>query len=388
MATYAIILGGGSGSRMQSKGNKVLLPLLGMPVLFRAMLPFISLCEGIILVLRKEDKEIVSELLEQYSLSSYVTCIVIGGETRQNSVYNGLLALPSNATEVLVHDGARALIDTDCIKRVISSTKEKGSGIASVNMIDTVKTADSNGKVLATLNREELFAMQTPQGFLVKDLKNAHAKAKELSFTDDAGVMEYNQYPVYLVEGNRNNIKLTTPIDMLIAKEILLARKTGTKGEPMRIGHGFDVHALVEGRKCILCGVDVPHTKGLLGHSDADVGTHALMDAILGALCLGDIGKHFPDNDNAFKDIDSLLLLKKVVELMEKEGYRIGNVDVTLVAQKPKLAPYILSMRETLAKILKAPLSSVNVKATTTEWLGFEGEEKGITAHAVCLLVQ
>lgn len=154
----------------------------------------------------------------------------------------------------------------------------------------------------------------------------------------------------------------------------------------MRIGHGYDVHRLVEGRKCIIGGVDIPHSKGLLGHSDADVLTHAVMDAVIGALCLGDIGKLFPDNDPAYEGADSIMLCKRVAEVMKKNGYEIGNVDATVIAQAPKMAPYILQMRENLAAALSTDVSNVSVKATTEEKLGFTGEGLGISAHAVCLL--
>ena len=154
----------------------------------------------------------------------------------------------------------------------------------------------------------------------------------------------------------------------------------------MRIGHGYDVHRLIEGRKCIIGGVDIPHSKGLLGHSDADVLTHAVMDAVIGALCLGDIGKLFPDNDPAYEGADSIILCKRVAEVMKKNGYEIGNVDATVIAQAPKMAPYILQMRENLAAALSTDVSNVSVKATTEEKLGFTGEGLGISAHAVCLL--
>ena len=156
----------------------------------------------------------------------------------------------------------------------------------------------------------------------------------------------------------------------------------------MRIGHGYDVHRLTEDRKLILGGVLIPHDRGLLGHSDADVLVHALMDSMLGALALGDIGKHFPDNDNSYKDIDSLVLLKRVNELVLEKGYKMGNCDITVIAQKPKLAPYIEKMRENIAKVLECDISLVNVKATTTEKLGFEGAEEGISAHSVCILCE
>jgi 2-C-methyl-D-erythritol 2,4-cyclodiphosphate synthase len=170
--------------------------------------------------------------------------------------------------------------------------------------------------------------------------------------------------------------------------EAVLKMREGKALPSIRIGQGYDVHPLVAGRKLILCGVEIPHETGLLGHSDADVALHALMDAMLGALALGDIGKHFPDTDPNYKGISSLLLLTHVASLVKERGFKTGNVDMTIVAQRPKLAPYITAMRENVAKVLEAPLDSVNIKATTTEHLGFEGEEKGISAQAVCLLIR
>ena len=233
------------------------------------------------------------------------------------------------------------------------------------------------GRLLDPLDRAQLRAVQTPQTFDCAKLKAAHERAEAEGFdaTDDAALFEHYYGSVRLVTapGAEANIKLTNPADFE-----KLSRPA------MRIGSGYDAHRLAEGRKLILCGVDVPHTRGLDGHSDADVAVHALMDALLGALGEGDIGHHFPDSDPAYEGISSMLLLDHVMKIVREHGYGVANADVTIVAQKPKLAAYIPAMRENLARALGT--DAVNVKATTTERMGFEGEELGISAQAVALL--
>jgi len=226
--------------------------------------------------------------------------------------------------------------------------------------------------------------VQTPRCFLREVLEEAHAAAARDGFTgtDDASLVERLGLPVLLTEGNRNNIKLTTGEDLRMAEELLREPALPT----LRIGTGYDVHRLVPDRELILCGVKIPHTLGLLGHSDADVALHALMDAMLGAMALGDIGKHFPDSDPTYKGISSMKLLEHTVNLLKEHGARVSNCDVTIVAQKPKLAPYILQMRQNVAGALGLPLDRVSVKATTTEQLGFEGEQLGISAQAVAMV--
>ncbi len=387
--TEVILLAAGSGKRMQAGENKVFLPLCGMPALCRSVRAFQGLCDALVLVVKPDEEQKARELLHAHGLMGAVSAIAYGGPERQDSVRNGLALLPKEESIVLIHDGARPLIAKEVIERAIASVKEHGTGVASVPVKDTIKQVDGENKAVSTPDRARLRAVQTPQGFMKSILLAAHHQAEEKGIlaTDDAALVEALGIPVQLTEGSLDNMKITTPEDVLMA-EAALNKREGQHPPSIRIGQGYDVHQLTRGRKLILCGVEIPHETGLLGHSDADVALHALTDALLGALALGDIGKHFPDSDPAYKGISSLLLLKHVVSLVKKHGFTVGNADVTIVAQRPKLAPYIAAMRESAAEALQTPQDRVNIKATTTEHLGFEGEEKGISAHAVCLLMR
>ena len=287
-----------------------------------------------------------------------------------------------------IHDGARPLVTADVIARTLESAQKFGSGVAAVALKDTVKRVDEDSVVVDTPPRDKLRAVQTPQTFEAGLIRKAHAAyALGERATDDAVLAERMGIAVHLTEGDVENIKLTTPEDMLLARQVILKREGQKEEKPMmRIGHGYDVHRLVENRKLILCGVEIPYALGLLGHSDADVALHALMDALLGAAALGDIGRHFPDTDPAYKGADSGKLLDHVVALLEEKGYTVGNVDVTIICQRPKLKDYIEQMRENVARHLKVDIDCVNIKATTTEKLGFEGEGLGISSHAVACI--
>lgn len=379
---FAIILAGGSGSRMGAGCNKVLLEVGGRSVIRRSADAFAPLMDGLVVVTRPEDRAAIEAALDGVACAKVL--FADGGVDRQASVWNGLCALPAGCTKVLVHDGARCLVDEGTIRRAMDAVDEGGTGVAAVPAVDTIKVVDDRQLVVDTPDRAALRVVQTPQGFTRDILMAAHehARADEFRGTDDASLVEHLGLPVRLTLGARTNIKLTTPEDLNMAEAIL-----GANALPaLRVGQGFDVHRLVEGRKLILCGVDVPHTLGLLGHSDADVALHALMDAMLGAMALGDIGKHFPDTDPQYKGISSLLLLAHVTALLREKGARVTNADVTIVAQKPKLLPYVPQMQRNVAEALALPLNRVNIKATTTERLGFEGREEGISAQAVVLV--
>lgn len=377
---YAIILAGGSGSRMGAGMNKVLMPLAGETVIARSLRAFAGMVDGMILVSRSEDMQQMRLAAEQAGID---VRIVAGGATRQESVWNGLYALPEACTHVMIHDGARCLVDKATIERCKASVLECGTGVAAIPVIDTIKETDAEELVVSTPDRSALRAVQTPQGFSLEIIREAHRKAQEAGFigTDDASLVERLNIPVRLTLGDRRNIKLTTPEDMQMAEAFL-----HNDFPALRIGQGYDVHRLVEGRDLILCGVKVPHHLGLLGHSDADVALHALMDAMLGSMALGDIGRHFPDTDEQYRGISSMKLLEHVAALLREHGARVTNCDVTIAAQRPKLLPYVPQMRQNIASVLALPLDRVNVKATTTEHLAFEGREEGISARAVCMV--
>ena len=375
MSAYVIMVCGGSGTRMGAEGNKTLLPVGGVPACVRAGQTLLKVCDGLVAVVRAGEEALFSGVFREYGLP--VCQVVTGGSSRQQSVRHGLEALPPDCTEVLVHDGARPMVDEDTVRRVLESVRTYGTGVAAVPVTDTVKRADAERIVQGTLDRNGLWLMQTPQGFRRELLETAHAQARN-DMTDDAGLVEALGEPVRLVNGSVRNIKLTRREDLAMAE--MLA------GPRLRIGTGFDAHRLAEGRDLVLCGVKVPYERGLDGHSDADVALHALCDALLGAAALGDIGKHFPDTDEKYRGISSLLLTERTREILEEAGYAPANVDITIVAQRPKLAPYIGEMRQNVACALRIPVDCVSVKATTTEKMGYEGRGEGISAQAAAII--
>lgn len=375
----AVIVAAGSATRMQGI-DKMLVPLAGVPVVLRSVraLAASDCIDSLVIVTRTECMETLRTLCAE--VSKPVT-VVAGGASRPESVLAGLAALPEGTELAAIHDGARPLVTQTVIAEAVEAAGRCGAAAPAVPVHDTIKQAE-NGLVRATPERKTLFAVQTPQVFDVKLLKTVLRAAMErgIALTDDCSAVEAAGKPVVLTQGCEENLKITTPVDLTLAEAILKRRKT------MRIGHGYDVHRLTEGRKLILGGVEIPFERGLDGHSDADVLVHALMDALLGAAGLRDIGVLFPDNDPAYKNISSMLLLDRVMLTLEHAGYAVGNVDVTVLAQRPKLKDYIPVMRENLARAMKIPLDCVNIKATTEEGLGFTGSGEGIACHAVCLL--
>lgn len=284
---------------------------------------------------------------------------------------------------------ARApLIRPEKIDETVEAAWRYKAAAAAVPVKDTVKIADDGCFIKETPDRSRLWYVQTPQVFetslYLKAMKQADEKGE--SFTDDCRLVEQTGHKVYLVKSDYDNIKITTPEDIDYVKSVIANRKQTQRGDIMRIGHGYDVHRLAEGRRLILGGVDIPFDKGLLAHSDGDVLIHAVIDSVLGASALGDIGTLFPDTDDAYSGADSVTLLKKAAEKVSLSGYRIGNIDAVIVAQQPKLAPFIEKMRGMLARALDIDINQISIKATTEEKLGFTGDGSGIAAHAVCLL--
>lgn len=385
-----IIPAAGQGKRMKVSSNKVFLPLVDMPVLLHSVLAFSACSEVdnlVIVVATNEVKQVETMLSGVTGIKTWQ--VVIGGSERQYSIANALKVVSQDTKIILVHDGARPLITETCIRAVIKASYAYKAAVVAVPVKDTIKTVDEDQWVTGTPERHTLWAMQTPQGFDAHILHQAYEKARQEGYigTDDASLVERLGVKVKIVPGSYDNLKVTTPEDLTIAEALLVERKREQKGcaaeSMVRVGMGYDVHKLVEGRKLVLGGVEIPYIHGLEGHSDADVVLHAIKDALLGAAALGDIGKHFPDTDAQYKGVSSILLLKRVGEILEEHGYAVNNIDATIVAERPKVAAYIPEMNHNIAAALGIDLGRVNVKATTTEGLGFAGKGEGIAAHAV-----
>ncbi len=379
-----VVVAAGRGARAGFEYNKLFHKMNGRTVLTHTLnaLSKSGLIDEIALVLSESDLEAYESIKLQEGACPLVKAVAPGGSTRQESVYSGLKALSENTDIALIHDCARPFVTDEIIQNVISDAIHFGSGVISTKVIDTIKRVDEEGFAVETPARDSLRAVQTPQAFSYAEIMKAHEYAliHNYTATDDAALYEFLFGRVKLTEADSamENKKLTLKSDFESDMPKFLFRS----------GTGYDVHRLVEGRKLILCGEEIPYEKGLLGHSDADVALHALMDAMLGACALGDIGKLFPDSDMSFKDISSMLLLKRAHEKITEYGFRVTSCDITIVAQKPKLSPYITKMRENIASVMSLPVDRVSVKATTTEKLGFEGEGLGISAQAAATVFQ
>jgi len=306
---------------------------------------------------------------------------VPGGATRQESVRRGLEALlPYQPDFVMVHDGCRPYIPPGTIPALLSALESYDGAIPAVPVADTLKRGGADGRIEVTVSRAGLYRAQTPQGFRFDLLLGLHRGAPE-GATDDAAILERAGHAVALVPGSEYNIKMTYPDDASRLERILAPTLVP------RIGTGFDVHVLEAGRELVLCGVKVPHEKGLAGHSDADVGIHALCDAIYGALAEGDIGRHFPPSEATWKDVDSARFLAHAAGRIAARGGRLGNADITLICERPKITPHAPLMIARLAEILGVEPGRISVKATTTERLGFTGRMEGIAAQAVATVL-
>ncbi len=280
----------------------------------------------------------------------------------------------------MVHDGARPLVDNGVIQRWHAEAV-KGAAISAIPVVDTLKKGNKDQEIATTINRDSLWQAQTPQGGKREYLLDAFTKAAGTDVTDEATLLEMAGYPVKMALGSKKNIKITSPEDLIIAENMLAPEYSIP-----RIGHGFDAHRFTKNRALILGGVKIDYHLGLAGHSDADVLTHAFCDAMLGGMAKGDIGRHFPDSSETFKDIYSIKLLEQVKEIMESEGFSLVNGDITIICQRPKLAPYIPEMQQILAKACNCTPDKINIKATTTEKMGYTGREEGISCHAVVIL--
>lgn len=379
----AVILAAGSGTRMGGEITKQKITLLGESILSRTLKSF-SECDkvdAIVVVCKDDEKEWVRSELE--NKFDKITSIVSGGNSRAESARIGFSNIPIQTDYVAIHDAARCLITQENISSVIEAALKKGASTAATRVSDTVKLC-TDGIITKTLPRDNLYLASTPQVFSCDLYKRAiEGAVLDSDITDDNMLVERIGVEISVVDVGKENIKITTPEDIGFAEYIIKRR---SKMDEIRVGHGYDVHRFAEGRRLVLGGVEIPCDKGLLGHSDADVLLHAIMDAMLGACGLGDIGRHFPDSDKKYKDISSLTLLGKTTELVGEQGYVVNNIDATIVMQSPKIAPYVEHMVLNISKILGIESGRVNIKATTEEHLGFTGRLEGVSAHAVVTL--
>jgi 2-C-methyl-D-erythritol 4-phosphate cytidylyltransferase/2-C-methyl-D-erythritol 2,4-cyclodiphosphate synthase len=387
MSVSALIVAAGRGVRAtlpKSLIPKQYLSLGGVPILTRAIAPFAAhpSVDDVIVAIHPDDVGLYEAASQ--SFSSRLRPPVAGGAERQDSVRLGLEALAANPPDrVLIHDAARPFVEPALITRVIASLDEHEAALPCVPVTDTLTTAKS-GRVTGTLPRDELWRAQTPQGFRFDAILAAHrAAAKDASatFTDDAGIAQWFGLDVALVEGSEANRKLTSAEDIASADELLRLRAQQAIGT-QRVATGYDVHAFGPGDAVILCGVRIPHDRKLIGHSDADVGMHALTDALLGTIADGDIGVHFPPSDARWRGAASELFLKDAAARLKARGGEIVHVDVTFVCEDPRIGPHRDAMRAKLAECLGLDAGQVSIKATTNEGLGFIGRGEGIAAMA------
>jgi 2-C-methyl-D-erythritol 4-phosphate cytidylyltransferase/2-C-methyl-D-erythritol 2,4-cyclodiphosphate synthase len=374
MRLAAILVAAGSGSRFGAETPKQFLRLAGKPVIRHCAE---ALAREVDLLLPVGETDPICDALAGIAHLPPVA----GGATRQDSVRLGLEALAARSPDiVLVHDAARPMIPAGTIPALLTALKTAPGAIPALPVADTLKRAERS-VITATMPRDGLYRAQTPQAFRFEVLLAAHRAGIGVAATDDASLLEAAGESVAIVQGSEDNIKLTYGDDLLRLERIMTAHLIP------RVGTGYDVHVLETGRALMLCGVAVPHDKGLAGHSDADVGIHALCDAIYGALAEGDIGRHFPPSQATWKDADSARFLAHAGERIAARGGRLANADVTLICERPKIAPHAAAMIARLAAILGVDESLISVKATTTEKLGFTGRGEGIAAQAVATVL-
>ncbi len=380
-----VIVAAGRGERAGGNGPKQYQQLGSRSLLGRTLQPFLDHAEvqHVIVVIHGDDEGLYQQTAPNHPKLLPPT---VGGNTRQHSVMNGLQALETiEPNQVLIHDAARPFVGEQLISKIIS-TQLRGQGVLPViAIVDTLKRGNEAGLVLETVSREGLFAAHTPQGFDYPTILKAHLEANKeglADFSDDSALAEWAGIPVQLVESSQQNTKITTREDMEAAR----AEMENTIPD-VRVGHGYDTHQLVDGKSIWLCGIEIPHHQTLKGHSDADVGLHALTDALLATIADGDIGSHFPPSDEQWKGAKSDQFLKHAIELVRTAGGTITHMDVTLLCEAPKIGPHRDLMRDTMAKITGIDKQRISVKATTNERIGFVGREEGMVALATATVV-
>jgi 2-C-methyl-D-erythritol 4-phosphate cytidylyltransferase/2-C-methyl-D-erythritol 2,4-cyclodiphosphate synthase len=406
MKVGALIPAAGLGERMGRGLEKQFLPLAGMPVLAHTLAAFDSSPSvgPVVVVVRSERIDYCRREVVQPSGCKKVRDVVAGGGERQDSVRLGLEVL-ADVDVVVIHDAVRPLVSSALIEETVERSATARAVVAAVPAVDSPKEV-SEGIVLRSLDRHRIWLAQTPQTFERSLIEEAHRKASAEGYrtTDDAALAEWFGIPVGVVRGSPDNIKITSSEDLAYAEWVLNKRgravhpRERAGGEaavsaakrlaPIRAGIGYDVHPFVAGRCLVLGGVEIDHPYGLGGHSDADALTHAVADALLGAAALGDIGSLFPDSDPAYRGISSLVLLEKVHALLGERGLAVENVDATVLAERPLLAPYVEEMQMNIAARLGIPRGRISVKATRGEGLGFVGRGEGIAAMAIAVLIE
>jgi 2-C-methyl-D-erythritol 4-phosphate cytidylyltransferase/2-C-methyl-D-erythritol 2,4-cyclodiphosphate synthase len=375
-SVYALVVAAGRGSRFGGVLPKQYLPFGTGSVLRHAVT---ALAEhpriaNVLVAIRPEDREVFDRAL----VGVHTLPPVAGGKTRQDSVRLGLEALAAyRPARVLIHDGARPFPDPGLVDRVIDGLDRAVAAVPCLPLRDTIKRAE-NGVIRETIDRSAWWRAQTPQGFHFEAILSAHRAAIGQAFTDDAAVAEAAGLDPLVVDGSEENLKVTTPEDLAAAERLIASRQ----GD-VRVGQGFDVHAFGPGDHIRVCGIEIPHDASLVGHSDADVGLHALTDAVLGAIGAGDIGLHFPPGEPRWRGAASDQFLRHAADLVRARGGAVAAVDVTIVCERPKIGPHRAAMIERIAAILDITPPRVSVKATTTDGLGFTGRGEGVAAQAV-----
>jgi 2-C-methyl-D-erythritol 4-phosphate cytidylyltransferase/2-C-methyl-D-erythritol 2,4-cyclodiphosphate synthase len=376
---HALIVAAGRGARFGGTLPKQYSMLGGEPVLRRTVRGFLAhpRVASVLVAIHPDDRPLYDRAVEGFGLAEPVA----GGATRQESVRNLLEAVAAEPDDiVLIHDAARPLVTASVIDRTLEAIARTGGAIAALPVSDTLKRTDG-ARIAGTVDRAGLWRAQTPQVFRLQAIRDAHRQAAGRDLTDDAAVAEQAGLTVEIVMGDEHNFKITTAADLTMAELLLQASLSD-----IRTGSGFDVHRLVPGDGCWINGLKIPHDRSLLGHSDADVGLHALTDAILGALGAGDIGQHFPPSDPRWRGAASDKFLRHAAGLVAGRGGLIAHCDVTILCERPKIGPHRAAMIERVAGILGIAADRVSIKATTTEGLGFTGREEGIAAQAIATI--
>ena len=386
MYVSAIIAAGGRGVRLGGARPKQFLDLGGQTILQRSVDAFL-VSDRIAEIVVALPPELVARVPDYLRDRSKPITIVEGGARRQDSVAQAFALVSGRADLIVIHDAARPLVTAELIGRTLDAAAEHGAAIAALRVIDTVKRAGADGVIQETIPRAEIFLAQTPQAFRVGVLRDALAQADTaLDATDEAALAERAGHRVHLIDGDPHNLKITTADDLAMAAHFVGVRANRAEPARLRVGNGYDLHRLVAGRPLILGGVMIPFEKGLEGHSDADAVCHAVTDAILGAAGAGDIGRHFPDTDAAWKGADSIALLSRAAEIVTAAGYAVVNVDVVVIAQRPTLVPHIGAMQRNLSRAIGIEPGEVSVKGKTNEGVDSMGAGESIAVHAVALV--